>query len=54
MYKVKNITKDPRKFQDRGMSIIVNPGEEVATMNPPIKSDIFEVREIKGKKEVTE
>ena len=54
MYKVKNISSDPRKFKEKGIDIIIMPGKEVITSSPPANSDVFEVKEIKSKKEVNE
>ena len=47
MYKVKNITKDPRRLDGK----IIMPGNEIE-INQEIKSNnIFEVTEVKNKKE---
>lgn len=45
MVKVKNKSKDLRKFRDRflGKDIIVTPGESVETKTPPTSSEIWEI-----------
>jgi len=50
MYKVKNITSDPRKLQGK----IIMPGEEIETSKEIKSNNIFEVKELKTKKEVNE
>ena len=59
-YKVKNLSKDERKFRDRnGQDVLVEPGKSVITTSPPEDNDIWEVKihtekteEIKPTKEV--
>jgi len=45
MIKIKNKSKDPRKFRDSklGKDIIVAPGEEVETNSSLSPSDIWEI-----------
>ena len=44
-YKVKNLSKDERKFTDRnGTHIFVEPGKIVITSSPPNESDIWKVQ----------
>jgi hypothetical protein len=57
MYKVKNISKDPRRLKVNGKNVIIAPGEDVLTSTPPANSNIFEVKGEKmekNKKEVSE
>ena len=48
MFKVKNISKDPRKLKVKGKNVIILPGEEVKMAFPPADNNVFEVKEIKG------
>ncbi len=49
MFKVKNISTDPRRLKVNGRNIIIMPGEEIQTSYPPSKSNVFEVKEVKTK-----
>lgn len=50
MYKVKNITKDPRRLKVNGKNIIIEPGKEVLTSSPPANNNVFEVSKNKMEK----
>jgi len=49
MFKVKNKSKEPRKFRDKfsGKDIIIEPGKSVITSTPVLKSEIFHVEKLK-------
>ena len=59
-YKVKNLSKDVRKFRDKnGKDILVEPSKSVITNKPPKESNIWKIEiytekteETKLKKEV--
>ena len=48
MYKVKNVSKDVRKFYDqkKGRYIMLNPGESAFTVNAMDGTDMLKVEEI--------
>ena len=56
MYKVKNVSKDVRKFYDqkKGKYIMLNPGEIALTINAIDSTDMLKVETVKEiiKKEV--
>ena len=49
MYKVKNVSKDVRKFYDqkKGRYIMLNPGESAFTVNAIDSTDMLKVEEVK-------
>ena len=53
MYKVKNVSKDVRKFYDqkKGRYIMLNPGESAFTVNAIDSTDMLKVDEITDNKE---
>lgn len=53
MYKVKNITKNIRKFTIKGKNIFVNPNEYILTNFPPEEASVWEIsiNKIKVKKD---
>lgn len=49
-YKVKNITKDPRRFREHKNAThhFLRPGEEIIIGNPPFtnRTDVFEITDL--------
>ena len=46
MYKVKNLTKEPRQFWDTftGSNVVVGVGQTVLTSKPPENGEVWEVK----------
>ncbi|KKM65135.1 hypothetical protein LCGC14_1494350 [marine sediment metagenome] len=55
MYKVKNITSDPRTFREHktGRAYFLRAGEEVIVSNLPVnkRPDVFEITDLEKKEE---
>ncbi len=56
MYKVKNKTKDTRRFRDKhtGRDVLVPPMGYITTMYPPIANPIWEISNIEKKEKKKE